>query len=535
LPIRSEPREQESILVADPDVRVIELLQITLSGRGYAVYSALDGDSALEEIERRRPDLVVLGVRLPRQSGFQVLEALRAQPATARLPVILVAGSASNEARIQGLRLGADDYLVKPFSPRELIIKIRRILDRVSDLKLLQLRNETLEEEARRRREEMLHAQQEMHRYWLRIGSLLRSVEEVGRRADGDEILEGLVQVAVQDLGLERACILVRDSASERLRPRAQWGVEDRALRGLDLAGDGFLAQTLALEDRPLTLDRLAEYPMATEELLPLAAAGFTHLTPVREESGRLLAVIAGGGADAGHPDDRFDLHLLTVLARSAALAIESAVARGAARRAFLDTTAQLVATVEARYAGVQGHSARVRDLALALAGELGLGPAARETVAYVALLHDLGALDQYETLFDADRVLSDAERASLRRHSSDAVRRLLEASPVPDVADGIYHLNEHWDGTGLPEGLAREAIPEASRIVAIANAYDALTHCRPHRAAYRPEEARRILQDRAGHQFDAELVAAFGRALEPEAAQSLSTPTTRGPVSRSK
>lgn len=535
MPIRSEPREPETILVGDPDVRVVELLQITLSGRGYTIRSALDGEAVLEEVERHRPDLVVLGVRMPRRSGFQVLEELRARPETARLPVILIAGSASNESRIQGLRLGADDYLVKPFSPRELIIKIRRILDRITDQRQLQVKNETLEEEAHRQRDEMFRTQQEMHRYLLRIGSVLSRVEEVSRRHDPGELMEGLVQVAVRDLGLSRVCFLVRDRQSGGLRPEASWGIDDRARRGLIFAADGFLAQTLRLEGRTLSADELAAYPMAEEELVALAAAGLTHFTPVRRESDELLAIIASGEPDAERAGDRFDLALLAVLGQSAAIAIEKLADVGEARRAFLDTTAHLIATVEARYAGVREHSARVRDLALRLADQLALPDGPRETVAYVARLHDLGALDQYEELFGGQRVLSDAERLALRRHACEGVRGMLERAQMSDVAEGVYRLNEHWDGTGLPDGLAHASIPEASRIVAIANAYDALTHARPHRPAYATEEARRILRDHAGRRFDPAFVAAFEVALDPESDQSLSMPTMRGPESRSK
>ncbi|MFH1144578.1 MAG: response regulator, partial [Candidatus Eisenbacteria bacterium] len=146
-------------------MRVVELLQLTLSGRGYTVHTARDGESALEEVARQSPDLAVIGVRLPRKSGFQVLEAIRASGDHARLPIILIAGSSSNEARIQGLRLGADDYLVKPFSPRELLIKIRTILDRASDLRLLKMKSDVLEEEARQYRDDLRRSHAEMQHY----------------------------------------------------------------------------------------------------------------------------------------------------------------------------------------------------------------------------------------------------------------------------------------------------------------------------------------------------------------------------------
>ncbi len=542
MPIRSERQEQESILVVDQDVRVIELLQITLSGRGYTVYSALDGEAALEEIERHRPDLAVIGVRLSRRSGFQVLEAIRAKPETARLPVILISNSPSNEARIQGLRLGADDYLIKPFSPRELIIKIRRILDRIQDLKLLRVRNETLEEEARCQRDETLHSHQEMQRCLARIGSVLRHIEEISLKQNLDEVFQGLAEAGVRDLGLQRVCFLARSKGARVLRSRTWRGIEDRAVRGLSLAADGFVCQTLELEGRTMTMEELAEFPPATEDVLKLSAAGFEHLTPICEDDGSLVALVAGGGSQEGSPLDRFDLHLLAVLARSAAIALVNAAAFGEARHSFVDTTAQLVATVEARFPSLKGHSARVHDLAVRLADHLGLPAAARESVAYAALLHDLGALDQYEDLFSSERVLTKDERSALRRRTSTGVHTMLERSHMPDVADAVYHLNECWNGSGLPDQLAHAGIPHAARIVALANAYDALIHERPHRPAYSPVDALEIIRGRAGQQFDPEVVAALEHVLGVECAgiesgstQSRSMPTTRGPESRSK
>jgi len=538
-PILSERHEQESVLVVDEDARVVELLQITLSGRGYTVHSAFDGEAAMEEIARHAPDLAVIGVRLPRKSGFQVLEAIRASGAFGRLPVILISGSPSNEARIQGLRLGADDYLVKPFSPRELLIKIRTILDRAADLRLLKTKTEGLEEEARRYREDLRRSHQEVQRYLERIGSLLRHVEEASRLQDLPGILAGLMRACARDLGLERACLLVRSAEDGGFRPRVWHGLEEHALSGFRLGAEGFLCQSLALEGRTMTVDEFARYPSAAQDLLGLAALGLTHLTPVRREDGELTALLAGGDKSAGEPLDRFDLHLLEILARSAGMAIVSAQVFAGARDCFLHTTGRLIATVEARYPEIAGHSERVADLALRLAVRLGLSAEEQQAVGYVARLHDLGCLEQYDHLFGEKRVFSEEERQRLRRLAAEGVRRQLERSPMPQIAAGVCHLQEYWNGSGMPEGIAREAIPLSSRIVVIANAYDALLHPRPHRAAYQPHEALMILRDRAGSQFDPRLVEAFAELIaqpaEVAAAQSLMMPATRGPEARSK
>jgi response regulator RpfG family c-di-GMP phosphodiesterase len=525
-PTRSGRKEQESILVVDHDVRVIELLQITLSGRGYTVCSAFDGETALEEVARKNPELVVLDVRLPRMNGFQVLEAIRQNPETVDLPVILISGNPANEGRIQGLRLGADDYLVKPFSPRELIIKIRRILDRASDQKLLQVKTETLEEEVRKQRHSMLQADQEMYRYLLRIGSVLHHVEDINVRGGVEDALDGFVQAAISDLGLQRVCLLLRDGHGGGFQASVWRGIEDRVAQEIAISADGFLGQVIGFEGRTMTLDEFEEYPRARQDLVRLSAAGFTHITPIRLGD-KVVALIAGGDKEDGEEIDRFDAHLLGILSRSAAIAMQNADAFAEMRRSFVDTTAQLIATVEERYANLKGHSARVHDLALRIDDALELPASARETVAYVALLHDLGALEEYDSLFGADKRLTDAERVALRRRTCIGVRGLLERAQLPEVSEAVYRLNEYWDGSGLPEGLAGEAIPLATRIVAIANAYDALTHSRPHRRAYGPEEAAQIIRDRAGHQFDPVVVEAFEKALGVDAGQAVGSRET--------
>lgn len=495
--------------MVDDDVRVIELLQITLTGRGYTVYTAFDGQAALEEIERRKPDLVVLDVRLPRKSGFQVLETIRADAEIQHLPVILISGNSSNEARIQGLRMGADDYLVKPFSPRELIMKIRRILDRVSDQKLLRVQNAMLEDEIRKQREEMLNAHSEMNRNLMKIGTVLHRAEEINGRRSMRQVFEGFVQATLTDVDIETACLFARDEQNETFAPEVWRGVSEMAILNLAIPLKSFLGQVLQMEGRTMFLDELEDYPRAAMDLGKLSAAGFTHLTPIQLNA-EIVALIAGGNKRDGSALDRLDVHLLSVLARSAATAITNATAFDDVRRSFIDTTAQLVATMEARYESLNGHSGRVHDLSLHIAEHFSLAPGIRQTVAYTALLHDLGALEEYQHLFDEDRLLTDEERAELRERASYSVSRMLENSQMPEVAEAVSHLNEYWDGSGLPEGLAEDSIPLAARIVAVANAFDALTHPRPHRPAYGREDTLRIIADRARHQFDPEIVQAL-------------------------
>jgi two-component system phosphate regulon response regulator PhoB len=121
------------VLVVDDDQRVRTVVSWQLEADGFAVSEAADGAAALESIERERPDLVVLDLSLPGVGGLDVLRAVRGREragSTAPLPVIVLSGRSGETDRIVGLDLGADDYLVKPFSPGELAARVRSVLRR---------------------------------------------------------------------------------------------------------------------------------------------------------------------------------------------------------------------------------------------------------------------------------------------------------------------------------------------------------------------------------------------------------------------
>ena len=117
------------ILVVEDDPDIAELVEHHLSRAGYDTSVVATGTDALEQI-RRRPDLVVLDLMLPGLSGLEVCRLMRDDPQTASVPIIMLTARADEEARVRGLDLGADDYVTKPFSPRELVARLRAVLRR---------------------------------------------------------------------------------------------------------------------------------------------------------------------------------------------------------------------------------------------------------------------------------------------------------------------------------------------------------------------------------------------------------------------
>jgi two-component system, OmpR family, phosphate regulon response regulator PhoB len=120
----------DRILVVDDEPDITALVAYHLARSGYRVSTASSGTEALQAAREEQPALVVLDLMLPELSGFEVLERMRADRALAETPVLMLTARRDEPDRVQGLSLGADDYLVKPFSPQELVLRVRNILRR---------------------------------------------------------------------------------------------------------------------------------------------------------------------------------------------------------------------------------------------------------------------------------------------------------------------------------------------------------------------------------------------------------------------
>jgi two-component system, OmpR family, alkaline phosphatase synthesis response regulator PhoP len=120
----------EKILVVDDEKDLVDLVCYNLEKAGFRAVRAYDGEAALRKAQAEGPDAVVLDLMLPLLDGWGVLKRLRAEPRSAKLPVLMLTARGEETDKVLGLELGADDYLTKPFSPRELVARVRALLRR---------------------------------------------------------------------------------------------------------------------------------------------------------------------------------------------------------------------------------------------------------------------------------------------------------------------------------------------------------------------------------------------------------------------
>ena len=122
----------QRILVVDDDKQIVRLVQSYLDKAGYAILTAFDGEDAMRVIRRERPDLIVLDLMLPKHDGYEITKWLRADQTLAATPILMLTARIEDGDKILGLELGADDYLTKPFNPREVVARVRAILRRAT-------------------------------------------------------------------------------------------------------------------------------------------------------------------------------------------------------------------------------------------------------------------------------------------------------------------------------------------------------------------------------------------------------------------
>ncbi len=187
----------------------------------------------------------------------------------------------------------------------------------------------------------------------------------------------------------------------------------------------------------------------------------------------------------------------------------------GEEQRAHERALSALVTAVETKDPHATGHSERIALLSEWMAEPLSMGAQDVQALRFAAMLHDVGKVGVPTRVLRGRRLLGQDDLGLLTRHADYGAELVRDIEFLAQSRDAIRHHHERWDGHGYPDGLAGDAIPLASRVIAVADAFDALTTSRPERPALSTTEARVEIERRRGGQFDPDVVAALGTVLQ--------------------
>jgi HD-GYP domain-containing protein (c-di-GMP phosphodiesterase class II) len=370
--------------------------------------------------------------------------------------------------------------------------------------------------EAERRAEEEVRRLKEAHdneaEALAEIGALSHLDAVVSAGQGEDAILDTIAEIVCQAIGAELGLVIYLNPVSKTLGVKALSGLHGEsavrmanAVRRLRM-GRG-LPWRAIMERQPV-----CDEPHAGEAATK-GAGGCGIAAPLLDGEEPFGAVCA-----VWRHERRFapaDLERMGRLTKQASLAIHKARQHRIVEEVTFDTVLTLADAIEGRAAYTTGHVGRIVAYADIIARSLHIPEGEVRAIRYGAALHDVGMLGVPDDILQRPGRLTPEEMEQLRMHPYHGSRLCKRAGFLSGLTPIIYHHHERFDGKGYPEGLRGPAIPLGARIVAVADAYDAMTTERPYRQALSEEEAAEALRREAGHQLDPDIVDAFLEAME--------------------
>lgn len=209
------------------------------------------------------------------------------------------------------------------------------------------------------------------------------------------------------------------------------------------------------------------------------------------------------------------DLNFLLMIGGFTAVIIKNKVLYDELRRSFLDTTRALIRIIEAKDLYTSGHSHAVTKYALEIGRRLKLSRSQMEMLKFCGILHDIGKIGIHDSILNKPFSLSREEYELVKRHPLIGEKIVKQIKFLKPGAPVIRHHHERYDGKGYPDGLKEREIPLLARILSVADAFDAMRSDRPYRKGLSIQKAIKELKDKAGSQFDPEIVDVFCEILE--------------------
>lgn len=342
------------------------------------------------------------------------------------------------------------------------------------------------------------------------LESLYNLSEQVSHSLDLTQTLRNITDLAMKITHTDACSLRLLNPDSNDLEIRACTGVgPDYKHKGSLKIGQGvggYVAQTgISVTIPNLREDDRIHYTSYLEDegLMSLVSV------PIKDTEGSVIGIISVYRREEYNFPEA-TVNLLSTYANNTAVAIKNARLFETITKNYSETIQSLALALEAKDKYTRGHSERVTDFALQIAMEMDLSENEIHTIRFAGRLHDIGKIAISDNILLKNDKLTLTEYADIKTHPQRGADLLKPLGFLQDACKVIKHHHERFDGRGYPDGLKAEQIPLLSRILSIADAFDAMTSERPYRAPLSQEKALQETIDCAGSQFDPEIVEVF-------------------------
>lgn len=337
-----------------------------------------------------------------------------------------------------------------------------------------------------------------LHSVLKRVGSGLSSFEDI------DSFLGLIVETSTDALNAKVGALLLTDDDVKNFSVKALFGAKINDISRTQIKiREGKLKDAL-FSKHPQFISELkgGEISSQVQEALfelPLACA------PLVSHDKIIGLIVMSGVSEKAKSQD--EMNLLHNIALQTAVAIENSRLNDDAERVYFETISALALAVEAKDAYSRGHLDRVADYAVKIADKLGLSEEDKATLRDAARLHDIGKIGVLDEVLRKPGKLDDEEIAMMRKHTEIGEGIITPIRSLRNLCDIVRHHHECLDGSGYPDGLKAEDIGILTRIISVADIYDALTTTRPYRKALTVEETKKIMREDFKTKLDQKLV----------------------------
>ena len=333
---------------------------------------------------------------------------------------------------------------------------------------------------------------------------------------DFKQLLEDLMDLILEVLPASRGYILLVNRESGDLAPYVRRAPESVSGETELVISKTILNTAVDQKESLLSNDALVDERFVDSKSIGDLKVRSAMCAPLVAR-GKVLGIIYLDSSDRKNLYTKDDLALLSALALKAGQSLDNARLYDDLRNLFYNTVETLVRALQARDKYTSGHSARVSRYSLLIAEKLGLSTREKHHLYLAAMLHDIGKIGIPDKLLNRPGGLTEDEIETVRNHVTVGASMLKALGEMHPVVPLILHHHEAFDGSGYPDGLSGEQIPLMSRVLAVADTYDAMTSDRPYRKALSKSDAIRELRRCAGTSFDPDIVGLFLEVLEEQ------------------
>ena len=522
--VRSDVEARILVVDDEPEIAMLAAEALRDADPSWFVESESDPERALARLAEEPFDCLVTDLLMPGLDGLSL--ARRAREISDDIGLVAISGRGNLDSSVEALRLGFTDYLAKPFDLTKLSQAVGRSVLQRREQQNLEKRFAELAQASARHEASEAQLEQKLqiasHDLVLSSKRMARQMEDVAASANVARSLMGIVELedllglCAELIGDRVPCLTSTvalyevHEAAVGLMVRARPESEDApALCWLRSPLRSGVLCRAAETGKSVHVDNISESVLVHTDEKALWQEGRLLIVPIPSQ-GRAMGVTVLHRPADGEDFSAQDIKCVTELAKVMGPAIMTAKLHHHQRCQIYAALESVTEAVENRDPYLKGHSLRVLAYAQQIAPAIELTQPQIGALQISARLHDLGRIIIPEFVVNHPGSLTPEQWEIVRRHSEAGANFLKTLDFFGEVADIVRAHHESYDGTGYPDMRAGDEIPVVSRLLALADAFDAMTSPRPYRAVMSIEEALEQIRQLAGQQFDPQMAEAF-------------------------